>query len=285
MADHRSIEIQERSDGKQMSPHMQSFFADVEDIKRGISSVRGSAKRVGQFSQEMLMAVNDEKEQRIAKELAQVINTTQDLIKRVTSKLEGMKRATQELHTENQLKPNEHRIRENLHAALQGKFASAFDSYKNAQQKYSEDLKGKVKRQVQIIRPDANEQFIEDVMQQEGGVQKLYEEAIMKRAAASEVVSTYERTVERYAEARKLEQSVSELAEMFLDFAVLVEDQGGTLDHIEGHVLEALEGVEFGNENLEESIKYQKSARKYQCCVIMTITLIAAVVIVVFVFQ
>lgn len=61
-----------------------------------------------------------------------------------------------------------------------------------------------------------------------------------------------------------LEQSVAELHQMFLDFALLTERQGEILDQIEFHVANAADHVEDGNVHLDIAIKYQKAIRKKQ---------------------
>ena len=51
---------------------------------------------------------------------------------------------------------------------------------------------------------------------------------------------------------------------MFLDFALLTEQQGELLDQIEFQVKQANDYVEEGNEELVEAIEYQKAIRKKQ---------------------
>ena len=120
-----------------------------------------------------------------------------------------------ELTGQKKLQVQEQRIRENLHKSLVGKFMSAVETYKNAQKRYQTELTGKVKRQVTIVVPDATDEFVDNVMAQEGGVQKLYEEVIMK-SAATEVKAAYESAMEQFDEVKRLEQSVAEMTQMFV---------------------------------------------------------------------
>lgn len=61
-----------------------------------------------------------------------------------------------------------------------------------------------------------------------------------------------------------LEQSVAELHQMFLDFALLTEQQGELLDQIEFQVKQAGDYVEEANVDVHQAIEYQKSIRKKQ---------------------
>jgi t-SNARE complex subunit (syntaxin) len=67
-----------------------------------------------------------------------------------------------------------------------------------------------------------------------------------------------------------LEQSVAELHQMFLDFALLTERQGEILDQIEFHVTNAADHVEDGNVDISTAIVYQKEIRKKQWYVVQS---------------
>ena len=65
---------------------------------------------------------------------------------------------------------------------------------------------------------------------------------------------------------------------MFLDFALLTEQQGELLDQIEFQVKQAADYVEDANVDVYESIEYQRKIRKKQCWIIL-IVVIATVVL------
>jgi predicted ferric reductase len=71
----------------------------------------------------------------------------------------------------------------------------------------------------------------------------------------------------KYQDVLTLEQSVAELHQMFLDFALLTEQQGELLDQIEFQVKQAGDYVEEANVDVHQAIEYQKSIRKKQWCV------------------
>lgn len=70
-------------------------------------------------------------------------------------------------------------VRENLCNTLTRKFIDEMKTYQNAQQKYKTDIKKKVARQVQIVKPDATDEDIDAVMRSEGGRDALYREQIL----------------------------------------------------------------------------------------------------------
>lgn len=150
-------------------------------------------------------------------------------------------------------------------------------AYQSAQQKYKTDIKKKVKRQVQIVKPDATEEEIEEVMRSEGGRDALYRERILAGGVNDQVKTTYAKVAGKYQDVLALEQSVAELHQMFLDFALLTEQQGELLDQIEFQVKQAADYVEDGNVDIYEGIVYQKSIRKKQCWIMLIVAVVVAV--------
>lgn len=68
----------------------------------------------------------------------------------------------------------------------------------------------------------------------------------------------------KYQDVKALEQSVAELHQMFLDFALLVETQGELLNNIEHQVRSAADHIEEANKEVVEAIEIQKQVRKKQ---------------------
>lgn len=78
------------------------------------------------------------------------------------------------------------------------------------------------------------------------------------------VRTTYAKVAGKYQDVLTLEQSVAELHQMFLDFALLTEQQGELLDQIEFQVKNAADHVEDANVDVHQAIEHQKAIRKKQ---------------------
>jgi t-SNARE complex subunit (syntaxin) len=90
--------------------------------------------------------------------------------------------------------------------------------------------------------------------------------------------TTYAKVAGKYQDVLTLESSVAELHQMFLDFALLTEQQGELLDQIEFQVKQAGDYVEEANVDIHQAGEYQKAIRKKKCW-IMLIVVVAIVVI------
>jgi len=252
---------------------MQKFFADVEAVKGHLKKIKSACKEIQNINQQMLLATTSETE--ISQKLSPIIDKTNKIAQRCKTILNTMKEETDTLARENdKAKANEQRIRENLVNTLTRKFMEVVKEYQKRQQDYKDDVKKKVTRQVKIVKEDATPEEIDQVMKSAGGTGAMFKSAILK-SANNEVVEAYSQAADQYQDVLRLEESMQELHQMFVDFALLTEQQGELLDQIEYQVHAASEYITDGNDDLEVAGDYQKSIRKKQCCVILIILVIA----------
>ncbi|XP_059092993.1 syntaxin-1A homolog [Tigriopus californicus] len=91
----------------------------------------------------------------------------------------------------------------------------------------------------------------------------------------------------RFSHFTKLEDSIEEMRDMFLDMNMLVESQGEVIDRIESHVQNAEVDVEHAAEQTKIARKYQSLARRKKiylitCVVLTLVILITAVLLAIF---
>mmetsp|Transcript_29457 Transcript_29457/g.90127 ORF Transcript_29457/g.90127 Transcript_29457/m.90127 type:complete len:356 (+) Transcript_29457:89-1156(+) len=252
---------------------MASFFKEVDSVKTGITAVQSATKRIREITEERMMATSAEAEKELSAELTQLVDSANGETKATKALLEKMSEDT----TTHPFKASETRIRENLCNTLHRKFCDVAKDYQRVQQTYRAEITKTVKRQLEIVKPDVSTEEIDDVMRR-GGASDVYRAAIM--AGTSDPIQTaYADVAGKYADVLKLEQSVQELHQMFLDFALLTEQQGDLLDQIEYQVKSAGEYVEEGNVDIEKAIVYQREIRKRWCCVVILIIIILVIIL------
>eukprot|EP01038_Epipyxis_sp_PR26KG_P014799 gene14799-19885_t len=259
---------------------MADFFNDVEIVKKNIVEIRESTRKITDINQNVQQATTNEREQDISNELAPIVKITNKRATNAKQLLQRLREDTESLKSKNSgsKQTPEIRIRENLINTLTRKFVDVMKEYQNAQTKYKTDIKKKVKRQVQIVKPDATTEEIDAVFKTGGGASEVFKTAILQGDAADSIRNAYMNVQDKYQDVLTLEASVAELHQMFLDFALLTEKQGELLDQIEHQVKEAADYIDSGNDQLVEAIELQKSIRRKQCCIIMTVLIIIAII-------
>ncbi|KAI9911566.1 hypothetical protein PsorP6_009421 [Peronosclerospora sorghi] len=223
-----------------------------------------ASQQIAELNGKAIRATSNTEEQAISTELGHVIETTNQLARYSKGLLEMLKLESTEKKKDKTTPLAELRIRDNLCATLTKKFMDVMNDYQRAQERYKREMQTKVKRQVQIVQPHASEAVI-DALMRSGDPGSIYKRAILQTNVADSITDVFLHCQEKYQDVVKLEQSVAELYQMFLDLAVLVEQQGEVLDQIEYHVRSAAQYVEQGTQDVQIAVKYQKAHRHKRC--------------------
>jgi t-SNARE complex subunit (syntaxin) len=259
--------------------HMQEFFGDVEIVKNAIASIKDATRKISDINQNVVQATTIESEQNQSSELEPIIKATNKKATLAKQLLQRLKEETDKNKAQNGQKSPEVRIRENMVSTLTRKFIDVMKEYQNSQTKFKTDIKKKVKRQVQIVKPEATTEEIDAVFKSGGGSGEFVKTAILTDQPADAIRNAYMNVADKYQDVLVLEASVQELHQMFLDFATLVEKQGELLDQIETQVKEASDYIDQGNAEMVEAIELQKSIRRKQCCIAMIVLVIIGIIV------
>ncbi|ESO97984.1 hypothetical protein LOTGIDRAFT_153095 [Lottia gigantea] len=81
----------------------------------------------------------------------------------------------------------------------------------------------------------------------------------------------------RHNDIIKLENSIRELHDMFMDMAMLVESQGEMIDRIEYNVEAAVDYIETAKMDTKKAVKYQSKARRKKILIIICVIVLLAI--------
>ncbi|KAH0559050.1 hypothetical protein GP486_004357 [Trichoglossum hirsutum] len=85
--------------------------------------------------------------------------------------------------------------------------------------------------------------------------------------------------IEREQEIRVIEQSVSELNELFRDLGTIVTEQGEQLDMISDNVQDVYANTQGADRELRSAARHQRNARNKACCLLLILAVILTVII------
>jgi|EP00979_Chaetoceros_neogracilis_P015993 t-SNARE complex subunit (syntaxin) len=259
--------------------YMDRFFKDVDGIKDTIADIENATRRIGEINEETMLSTSEAKEKELSMEVRPLIDTTNKKAKKTKTLLTVLKEENKKLESEQTLKSSDMRVRENLGNTLTRKFIDEMKLYQSAQQKFKTDIKKKAERQILNMKSDATPEEVEEIMKSEAGREGLFQQQILAGGVNDSIKQAYTKVSTKYQDVLLLEQSVAELHQMFLDFALLTEQQGELIDQIEYNVKSAADYVEDANVNVYHAIEYSKTIRKKQCCIIMLVVIITLIIL------
>ncbi|XP_051049941.1 syntaxin-3 isoform X5 [Phodopus roborovskii] len=169
------------------------------------------------------------------------------------------------------------RIRKSQHSVLSRKFVEVMTRYNEAQVDFRERSKGRIQRQLEITGKKTTDEELEEML--ESGNPTIFTSGIIDSQISKQALSEIEG---RHKDIVRLESSIKELHDMFMDIAMLVENQGAMIDRIENNMDQSVGFVERAVADTKKAVKYQSEARRKKimimiCCVILAIILASTI--------
>lgn len=248
---------------------MDDFFAQIEDIRVSIEKMEESISEIKKLYSTILSApTSDQKTQddleNQTNEIKQAANNARNKLKSIEQQLASNtdERASADL-----------RIRKSQHAILAKKFVEVMTKYNEAQMDFRDKSKGRIARQLEITGKATTDEELEEML--EGGNAAVFTAGITESKINQQALNEIEA---RHKDIMRLESSIKELHDMFMDIAMLVENQGGLIERIESNMDQSVGFVERAVADTKKAAKFQQEARRKQmlifcCCVILAVVL------------
>ena len=244
------------------------FFEGVEVVKGMIGRVENNVERIAEQHGLSLGATSTEEAADCSQLLSDLMNETDRLTKSIRARLGTMEEENAAFAEEGGKGSAEDRIRSNAYGTLTRKFIAVMREYQELQTEYRNKYKDRVERQVRIVKRDATQEEIEEIVDGTGGTE-IFAQLMLSSSAHAAAENALADIRERHDDIIRLERSIAELHQLFVDMAVLVEAQGELLDQIEHSVAQSVNYTEKAVGELAKANKYARKARKKMCCLLV----------------
>jgi len=228
---------------------LDEFYRKGEMIRTGTEDMRSKVNELRDIYDEALGTVV-QKNKKKGKEI-ELMDSTNQTAQRLRDELH---RLGKDIPPEGEGKASsatEDRIKKNIHSSLLEDFLDLMQDYQGIQNKHNEEMRKLVKTQVLLVNPKATEEDVEKAI--EAGSQTIF--ASESTRAAQESLRYIQN---KHTEILKLEKSLEEVHQLFVDMAVLVQEQSETINRIAVQVSKAKVDILEATEELREANKIQR---------------------------
>ncbi|KAF7694908.1 syntaxin-2 isoform X1 [Silurus meridionalis] len=277
LAELKSGQHSEEEDGSVTVPvdrggFMEGFFRKVEEVRSIIEKISSQVNEVKKKHSMILSAPNPD--ERTKEELEQLMVEIKKNANVVRTKLKSMQ---QSLPPEDQAsRPSvDERIQRTQYTVLSRKFVEVMTEYNDTQVSFRERSKCRIQRQLEITGKKTTSEELEDMLET-GNPAIFTSDIIMDSQITRQALNEIE---SRHRDIIRLESSIKELHEMFVDMAMLVETQGEMIDNIEKNVRNAVDYVGKANEEVKKAVRYQNSARRKYIILALIVLVVAGVLV------
>ncbi|XP_064159201.1 syntaxin-1A isoform X7 [Anguilla rostrata] len=234
---------------------MDEFFEQVEEMRGYIDALAEKVEEVKRNHSAILAAPNPDEKTKA--ELEELMTDIKKLANKVRSKLKSIQHSIEQEEGQNRSSADL-RIRKTQHSTLSRKFVEVMSEYNATQSDYRERCKGRIQRQLEITGRNTTNEELESMLESDNPA--IFTSGIIMDSNISEQAMNEIET--RHTEIIKLENSIRELHDMFMDMAMLVESQGEMIDRIEYNVEHSVDYVERAVSDTKKAVKYQSKARR-----------------------
>ncbi|XP_037396381.1 syntaxin-3a isoform X9 [Pygocentrus nattereri] len=195
---------------------MDEFFSQIEDIRNSIDKIDENVAEVKKLYSVILSAPTSD--QKTQNDLEALTNDIKKMANNARNKLKTIERNLES--DEEERVSADTRIRKSQHAVLSRKFVDVMTKYNEAQVDFREKSKGRIQRQLEITGKATTDEELEEML--EGGNAAVFTAGIIDSGISKQALSEIE---SRHKDIVRLESSIKELHDMFVDIAMLVESQ------------------------------------------------------------
>ncbi|XP_056329559.1 syntaxin-1A isoform X1 [Danio aesculapii] len=233
---------------------LDEFFEQVEEIREFIDSLAEKVEEVKRNHRATLASPNPNEKTKT--EFEELMNDIKTLANKVRSKLQHIQQSIEQEEAFNGQSADV-RIRKTQHSTLSRKFVEVMSEYNTAQSEYKERCKGRIQRQLEITGRKTTNEELETILESDNP--SIFTTGVIMDCSITE--QAMNEIESRHNEIIQLESCIRELQDMFVDLAVLVDNQGELINNIETNVCSAQEYVEKAKEETKAAIKIQKTSR------------------------
>ncbi|KAJ4488085.1 syntaxin-like protein [Lentinula aciculospora] len=252
---------------------MSSFYAEISSLQDSIRTFNDNVTRIGELHSRSLNNTDDAAAQRNAAQLDELVADTSALSATLKRRIKALERQAGS--------GRDGQIRKQQTALVKSKFVEAIQNYQNVEQQYRTRYKQRMERQFKIVKPDASPEEVKAVVNDDSGGQ-IFSQALLNSNRYGESRAAYREVQERHEDIKRIEQTLGELAQLFNDMSVLVEQQDETIQNIETTAATVEKDTEAGLNYTDKAVVSARAARKKRwICFIITLIILAIIGIVV----
>jgi t-SNARE complex subunit (syntaxin) len=156
--------------------------------------------------------------------------------------------------------------------AVMSKFQSMQSLY---QGKYRQQLE----RQYLIVKPQATKEELDRLTH--GGsadATVLLNQQIFSMANRAQAAKQLAEMQERHHDIISIEKSIRELHQMFVDMAIIVEQQGELIDKVEDHVANTAEYTEHAAQEMRQAVIRQRGVQKKKWIILIILVILLTII-------
>ncbi|EEB08382.1 SNARE Psy1 [Schizosaccharomyces japonicus yFS275] len=252
---------------------MSDFFEEIDHIRDAIRQIEDNIGRIETLHQRSLQEIVESETESITRQLEAYTADTRRIQTTVQLAIRSLEQQNIQLPPD-----NDAATRKTQTEAVKKKFMDQIRHFLQVEKTYRAQYEQRMRRQLEIANPRATEEDFQSAMNEENGGQ-VFAQALLRSNRSGEARSALREVQERHADIKKIEKTITELAQLFQDMATMVQEQDPVVDKIVTDAVNVRTNMGEGTQHMDKAIKSAKAARRKKwICLGITILIIVIIV-------
>ncbi|KAG2263299.1 hypothetical protein Bca52824_070378 [Brassica carinata] len=260
--------------------NLDKFFLDVEEVNSDLKELDRLCRSL-QVSHDKSKTLHNAK---AVKELKDKMDSDVSKALKTAKRVKGNLQALDHANEANRSLPeggpgsSSDRQRMAVVNGLRKKLKDAMDHFMRVRETISTEYRDTIHRLYFTVTGENPDEGTVDHLISTGESETFVQKAIQEQGRGR-ILDTINEIQERHDAVKDIEKSLNELHQVFLDMAVLVQNQGEQLDTIEDSLKRTNTIIRSGADQLVKARFYQKNTRKWTCYAVLILIIIVVLVV------
>jgi syntaxin 1B/2/3 len=248
-----------------------AILNECRDIDRGIDQIEHNLEQLRMVQQRTLDDADSSSSSAANRQLDSLSSDTMAQYRALTERVRVVKSNPDSRTPKNN--PQVGRVDRRLKQAIQ--------QYQQVESQFRKRTQDQMARQYRIVRPDASEQEVRAAVEDPSGGQ-VFSQALLQSDRQGRARAALSAVQDRHKALVKIEQQMTELAQLFQDMDTLVIQQEAAVVQIEQKGEEVVDNLDKGNEEIGVAVNTARKTRKKKwICLGICVAIIAIIAIII----
>lgn len=261
-------------DSMEADNNLDSFLLEVGDLQDSIKKIGILTAELRNKHSEILSA--PQQNNKMKQEIMEHSAAIEQAASKILTKLKQMGESINQME---QLKPGSSTVksRRTQHFTVTKQFMDTMNNYRMIQMDYQKACKEQIKLKLEIAEHPKTDEELEQMLESDNP-QIFTEGILVDTQQARQNVADIKA---RHDDIMKLEKSIRELRDLFIDPAAMVEAQNELIDRIDYNVSSTKDHVETAKFATKKAVEYRKKSRKKKIIIISVVVGVVVLLIII----
>ncbi|KAI5860195.1 t-SNARE [Durotheca rogersii] len=247
----------------------QDFLGRIQFLRNEIGTLTNNVRAIASLHQRALAEADSGSS---SQQLESIVAETQTLNAGIRDQLKFL--ATDASKTTDASRS----VKERQVNTIKAEFERELRSYQEEEGSFRQRYRDQIARQYRIVNPEATEDEVREAAEADWGNEGVFQTAL-RTNRTGQATSVLGAVRARHNELQRIERTLVELAAMFQDLAILVEQQEPYVEQAEQNAENTAKYLEEGNTHVKKGIVHARNRRKWKWwCLLITIIIILVLV-------